>query len=83
MKQHLRKKRDFIIRNEYAVNLNQKYPLGKTEFFDEIKEIFSNPPSVPSFFRIIRDIEGLEAVEFSLSLHKQNQKIINKAIKKI
>jgi len=53
MKQHLRKRRDKIIKKEWEENLKLPYPLSSTDFFNEILEIWGNPPSVPSFYRII------------------------------
>ena len=58
MKDHLRRKRDKIIRDLWIDNITiTEFPLNKSDFFEEIKEIFSNPPAVPSFYRIIKEVD--------------------------
>jgi len=55
MKQHLRKKRDKIIRNLWIDNWCAECKNG-ADFYEDIKEIFSNPPSIPTFYRIIKAV---------------------------
>ena len=63
MKQHLRRQRDKIIRERWEENLKLPYPLNSADFIKDMEKMLI-PPSVPSFYRIIKSPKKYYKVGF-------------------